>query len=166
MTTIDLSGDWEGHYEQNGGRHGISMHVAQRGNSFVGAMRDADTVLASREVLHAQPVEGEGAQPQVVGEAEVLSTLPERSIVEGELVGRVVSFVKSYQGKSTTSVWVADRANMTFEFAGHRVHYHGTLDVGGDELAGHWSLPSQQGGPPLRDRFVLRRVRSTARPPA
>ena len=158
MTTFDLSGEWAGHYRQNGGRHGISMRIAQRGESFVGAMRDADTLLASRETLHAQAADGESKQPEVLGEAEVLSAVPEHSIIEGEVAGRVVTFVKSYQGKSSTSVWVGARANMTFEFPGHQVFYRGTLDAAGQVLTGHWKIPPHHGGPPLRDRFELRRM--------
>lgn len=164
--TIDLTGDWQGHYEQNGGRHGISMHIAQRGQSFVGRMRDVDTVLASREVLHAQAADDAGKRPEVIGEAEVLSTLPEHSIVEGELTGRVVTFVKTYQGKSSTNVWVANRASMTFEFPGHQVRYRGTLDPSGTEIAGHWSIAAQEAGPSLRDRFLLRRATPPGQPSA
>jgi hypothetical protein len=81
MTAFDLSGAWSGWYEQNGGRHGISMQVAQRGGSFVGRMRDADTVLASRGEVRAEVGDGDGDERRttVIGEAEMLSTLPENS---------------------------------------------------------------------------------------
>src|SRR5688500_7832241 len=155
---VDVSGSWVGHYEQNGGRHGISMHVAQRGESFVGRMRDVDTVLAGRAQLHAQAADGDGSTTIVVGDAEVLSTLPEHSVVEGEVEGRVVTFVKRYQGTTSTSVWVPDRASMSFESPGHDVRYRGTLDAEGRELAGHWSIPGRDGAPEARGRFVLRRI--------
>lgn len=155
--TIDLSGDWTGHYEQDGGRHGLSMRVVQRGQSFVGAMRDVDTLMASREVLHARAADG-SQQPEIIGEAEVLSSLPEHSTIEGEVEGRLVTFVKSYQGKSSTNVWVPGRAKMQFESPGHQVNYRGTLDATGTELAGHWTIPPKHGGLVLRDRFLLRRV--------
>ncbi|MBL8755967.1 MAG: hypothetical protein JNK15_21910, partial [Planctomycetes bacterium] len=150
MTTIDLTGDWEGHYVQNGGRHGISMRVVQRGASFVGRMRDVDTLMASRQELRAPTDDAE-----LLGEADVLSTLPEHSTVEGEAEGRVVTFVKRYHGKSTTTVSVAGRT-MNFTAPGHAVQYRGTLDAPGDELAGHWSIDAVDGGKPLRDRFLLR----------
>lgn len=154
--TIDLTGTWEGHYLQNGRRHGISMQVVQRGQSFVGRMRDADTMLASQEQLRTPS----RANPkvEVITAAEVISTLPEFSIVEGEVAGRVASFVKSYQGKSTTSVWVGDTATRTFEFPGHQVHYVGTLDAGGNLLHGHWSIAPRNGEKSLRDHFELRRA--------
>jgi hypothetical protein len=161
MTAIDVGGSWVGHYEQHGGRHGISMHVVQRGESFVGRMRDVDTMLAGRAQMHAQSGDGDERTSVLVGEAEVLSTLPEHSIVEGEVAGRVVTFVKRYQGNTTTNVWLADapgKQAMTFDAPGHDVHYLGTLDAAGTELAGHWSIPGRHGLPALRDRFVLRRI--------
>jgi hypothetical protein len=153
MTTIDLTGDWQGHYVQDKGQHGISMRVVQRGGSFVGRMRDVDTLLASRQELRA-PTDG----AELLGEADVLSTLPEHSTVEGELDGRVVAFVKSYHGKSTTTVSVNGRT-MNFTAPGHAVQYRGTLAADGDEIAGHWTIDAPDGGKPLRDRFLLRRVR-------
>jgi hypothetical protein len=158
MTAIDLTGSWVGHYEQSGGRHGISMHVVQRGQSFVGRMRDVDTLLASRGIVHARAADDATAKPIVVGEAEVLSSLPEHSVVEGEVDGRVVTFVKRYQGKTSTSVQLVDKPSIAFESPGYDVHYLGTLAPDGGELAGHWTIDSQQGGPPQRDRFVLRRI--------
>jgi hypothetical protein len=154
--TTDLTGSWEGHYLQNGRRHGISMRVAQRGQSFVGRMRDVDTLLASQEQLRTPS----RTNPKVeqISDAEVMSTLPEYSIVEGEVEGRVVKFVKTYQGKSTTSVWVADTAAMTFESPGHQVSYLGTIDGKGELLTGRWSLTPKPGEKALRDRFELRRV--------
>ena len=155
MTTFDLSGEWQGHYEQNRRQHGISMRVVQRGQSFVGAMRDVDTLLASAEAL--TPPSGDGTKPETV-QAEVLSSLPEHSTIEGEIEGRLVSFVKSYRGTSTTHVRVPGRAQMTFAAPGHQVQYRGTLTPAGDEFAGYWTIPPRHGERTLRGRFVLRRV--------
>jgi hypothetical protein len=150
MQAIDLTGTWSGHYCQNSGRHGIRMQVIQRGQSFVGRMQDASTVLAGREQI---PVDG--GQPTM---AEVMSTLPADSTVEGEVEGRVVTFLKSYRGKATTDLWVPDRGSMTFEFPGHQVHYLGTLDATGTVLSGSWHILGPDGVAPQRDRFELRRV--------
>lgn len=154
--TIDLTGTWEGHYLQTGRRHGISMQVVQRGQSFVGRMRDVDTVLASQTQLRTP----NSANPKVeaITTAEVMSTLPEFSIIEGELDGRAVAFVKSYQGKSTTTVWVVDTATKTFESPGHQVNYLGTLDPKGEVMHGHWNMPPRGREKAMRDRFELRRV--------
>ena len=157
MTEFELTGSWEGHYLQNGRQHGISMRVVQRGASFVGAMRDVDTLLVSQERLHAASVE-DGKDTEVLGEAEVLSSLPEHSFVEGEVEGRLVTFTKRYQGKSSTSIWVEGKANLTFETPGHAVHYRGVLSQDGDLLTGMWRIPPQHSdGDVMRDRFELRR---------
>ncbi|MFO1032045.1 MAG: hypothetical protein U1F60_13290 [Planctomycetota bacterium] len=157
MTEFDLTGTWEGHYVQGGRQHGISMRVVQRGASFVGAMRDVDTLLVSQERLHAASVE-DGKDAEVLGEAEVLSSLPEHSFVEGEVEGRLVTFTKRYQGKSSTSIWVEGKANLTFETPGHAVHYRGVLSPDGDLLSGMWRIPPQHSdGELMRDHFELRR---------
>ena len=49
MTPHHLTGTWRGYYEQNGQRRGISMRVAQRGDSFVGAMHDDETMWVTKE---------------------------------------------------------------------------------------------------------------------
>jgi hypothetical protein len=156
MSTHDLSGTWQGHYWQGGGRHAISMQIVQRGQSFVGRMVDSDTVLASRETLRTQPA-GKG---DVLAEVEVMSTLPEQSTIEGEIEGRLVQFTKHYQGKSSASVWVADSKTRTYEFPGHRVLYDGALSGDGEEIVGHWQIAAQTPeGAAQRDRFLLRRRR-------
>lgn len=48
----DFSGRWRGFYEQGGSRHGISMIVAQRGQSVMGRMRDDDTLLTMARPQH------------------------------------------------------------------------------------------------------------------
>ncbi|MGB3967812.1 MAG: hypothetical protein WBO45_13855, partial [Planctomycetota bacterium] len=142
-------------YQQNGGRHGITMQVVQRGQSFVGSMRDADTVLASRARMQQEPAGGGKGR---TAEVDVLSTLPEHSTIEGEVEGRLVEFVKSYQGKSSTSVWGPGGKSMTVESPGHRVHYRGTLDATGSVLRGVWRIrPREADDEPLRDQFELRR---------
>lgn len=156
MVEFDLSGTWHGHYWQAGGSHAISMQIVQRGQSFVGRMTDVDTLLVSREQLRTQSA---GRPGEVFAEAEVMSTVPERSTVEGEVEGRIVRFLKHYQGKTSTSVWVADHASRTFEFPGHQVEYTGTLSAEGDELAGHWQIAATTPEGTLRDRFLLRRAR-------
>lgn len=163
MTTIDLTGAWQGHYVQNRGRHGIAMRVVQRGQSFVGAMRDTDTLLAGRAVVRA-PAADAAAAPAVVGEAEVLSSLPEHSTVEGEIEGRIVTFVKTYRGNSSLDVWVPGRPPGKVEVKGHQVHYRGTLAADRDELTGYWTITPARGGPRLRGAFVLRRVARAASP--
>jgi hypothetical protein len=157
-TAFDLTGTWEGHFVQNGRRHGISMRVVQRGQSFVGAMRDADTLMVSHERLHTAG--GDASKDiEMVAEAEVLSSLPEHSSIEGEVEKRLVTFVKRYQGKTSTSIWMEGKANITVEVPGHDVHYRGMLSLDGNTIAGMWRIPPQHnGGELLRDRFELQRA--------
>jgi hypothetical protein len=156
--TIDLTGTWEGHFVQNGRRHGISMRVVQRGQSFVGAMRDVDTLMVSHERLHTAGGD-ESKDTEMVAEAEVLSSLPENSSIEGEVEKRLVTFVKHYQGKTSTSIWMPGKANITVEVPGHDVHYRGMLSLDGNTIAGMWRIPPHHtGGELLRDRFELQRA--------
>lgn len=140
--SVDLSGTWSGYYEQNGGRHGISMVVAQRGSAIVGRMRDVDTVL-----LEQMQVNATGASAEVTAMIE----LPEHAIVEGEVEGEVVSFQKRYQGAQKTTLWWG-RNKAQHEVSSHSVQYRGRLDATGNVLSGTWQIP-----PSDRGRFELRR---------
>ena len=156
-THADLSGDWEGHYVQDGRTHGITMRVAQRDQSFVGEMRDADTLLAGSQKLDRAAMGGDTMAERLFGEIEILAELPERSIVEGEVQGRVVTFTKTYQGPTHTSVRLAGKTEIVLQVTGHAVRYLGTVATDGRELAGHWSIEPKDGSPRLRDRYLLRR---------
>lgn len=158
MTHHDLSGDWEGHYVQDGRRHGIAMRVAQRGQSFVGSMRDADTLLAGTQTLDAEVFGTDSMAQRLLGEVEILAQLPEHSVVEGEVHGRVAQFTKTYQGPTHTSVRFADKGEVVLEVTGHAVRYLGTVSIDGGEIAGHWTIEAQERGARLRDRFLLRRA--------
>lgn len=155
----DLSGDWEGHYVQDGRRHGIAMHVVQRGQSFVGSMQDADTLLAGAQKIDPEVFGKDSMAARLVGEVEILAELPARSIIEGEVQGRVAQFTKTNQGATHTSVRLAGKGEIVFEVTGHAVRYLGTVTVAGDEIAGHWTIEAQERGARLRDRFLLRRVK-------
>jgi hypothetical protein len=157
MTSPAMTGTWRGHYEQYGTRHGIEMRVVQRGESFVGAMRDLDT-LTAQPVRWREPATAD--HPEVDhGEAEWWHTLPERSNIEGEVDAARVQFTKHYQGTTRSSVWLAGKIDIHEERPGHRVLYTGTLSADGDVLTGHWHIPSPNGDDDdLRDRFELRRV--------
>ena len=155
----NVSGDWQGHYEQDGGRHGIRMQVAQVGQSFVGEMRDEDTVLSGRSEIAVYD-EAECAAEAV--ELETMGVLPERSIVEGTVEGDRVVFDKCYQGAHTQSAWIDGGDEMHLEVPAHTVRYEGELEPGGDVLRGRWSIPGEVGddGEPVElasGTFELRR---------
>jgi len=154
MTTgFDITGSWRGHYEHDGGRHGIGMRVAQRGESFVGRMSDDDTVLSSSQQV-ACIVEADGSTE--LAQVETMGVLPEFSIVEGTVDGDRVVFDKRYQGKHTITVWVPDRGEMHHEIPEHTVRYEGRLDDGGQRLLGEWRIPSLiEGGKDATGAFEL-----------
>lgn len=158
MTNHELGGDWEGHYVQDGRKHGITMRLAQRGQSFVGAMRDADTLLAGTQTLDREVFGEDTMAARLLGEVEILAELPEHSVVEGEVHGRIVNFTKTYQGPTHTSVRLAGKGEMVFEMTGHAVRYLGTLSTDGAEITGHWTIEPKDGARLMRDRFTLRRV--------
>jgi hypothetical protein len=156
-TPFVMTGTWRGHYVQNGARHGIEMQVVQRGQSFVGAMRDLDT-LTTQAFRLVQPA-GESGDAVDLGEAESWSTLPERSTIEGEVDGELVRFTKHYQGTARSSLWIPGKFEHHEERPGHRVLYEGTLTADGTTLGGHWHIPAPEpDAPDLRDRFELSRA--------
>lgn len=160
MVTFDLTGTWRGHYEQGGRRHGIEMRVVQRGQSFVGSMRDADTLMSTSTPV--QVPAADGAQ-QVAAEAEVVWSLPELSTVEGEVERDVVRFDKVYRGSHHISVWVEGQGEMSVERPCHRVEYHGRLDAAGAVLRGRWRIPpADADDEAAADRFELHRLSAPA----
>jgi hypothetical protein len=159
MTTHDLTGDWRGHYEQAGGRHGIRMVVAQKGQSLVGRMQDDDTVLMG--TVRVPLATRKDGSPLTTGEAELVTTLPESSRIEGDVDGARVAFTKSYQGSQRTVMWMGGNS-MEIEIPSHSVAYRGELDADGSTLRGEWRLRSRDGVPGERGAFELRRERAAS----
>lgn len=134
---FDISGRWAGYYEQEGGRHGISMEVAQRGGGFVGRMRDEDTLLSGRADVPA--IDEDGAETGTVA-LETMGVLPEFSTVEGDVEGGRVTFEKRYEGTHSVTAWIDDGEEAQFEISGHVVRYDGALDGDGARLLGEWRI--------------------------
>jgi len=158
MTKHDLGGDWEGHYMQDGRKHGVTLRLSQRGQSFVGSMRDADTLLVGTQKLDREIFGMDTVAARLLSEVEILAELPEHSVVEGEVNDRVVNFTQTHQGPTHTSVRLAGKGELVFEMTGHAVRYLGTLSTDGAEIAGHWMVEPKDGRRALRDRFTLRRA--------
>lgn len=137
---IDITGAWRGFYEQDGGRHGISMDVVQRGVSFVGRMRDEDTLLSGTAEITR--VDEDGAEIELPP-IETMGVLPEFSIVEGTVTGEQVGFDKFYQGKHEVTVWGGGHGEAHHETSEHRVRYDGRLDGGARRIRGEWRIVSQ-----------------------
>ena len=135
---FDISGRWRGHYEQDGGKHGITMEVAQRGGSFVGRMRDEDTMMSGTTRMPV--VDEEGAEAGVL-DLETMGELPEFSIVEGDVEGDHIGFDKRYEGTHTVTAWNEDVVEAQFEITEHRVRYEGQIAPDGSCLRGEWRIP-------------------------
>lgn len=139
MAGNDLSGEWRGHYHQDGGRHGISMRVVQTGAAFRGVMRDEDTLLMGT----VGPEDAERLRELLSSSAEAppetVTSLPEESTVEGRIDGDSFHFIKRYRGVQRTSLWLED-GEIQIELDGHCVHYRGRIEQDGHLLRGRWTL--------------------------
>lgn len=133
MSDLDLTGAWHGHYEQHGSRHGMAMNVVQKGESLVGSMRDDETLWMSHDTLVR---EGDEKTSHPV---DVLTELPAESVIEGEVQGRAVTFVKSYRGTHRFTVWLREHS-VSSQVDGHQVQYRGEADVEGRIVRGEWSI--------------------------
>ncbi len=150
----DLTGEWRGHYEQDG-RHAIAMQVEQRGRIFVGWMRDSDTLTLG--TARTYDIDEDEDAPIATGECDVAFALPEISVIEGVVEGRRVRFLKRYQGTHTISaLTAADLPPIAIE--DHRVVYEGELDAAGATITGQWTVPAPYGLPATTGSFELRRA--------
>jgi hypothetical protein len=151
----NLTGRWEGHYYQHGQGHPISMELIQEGDRLRGTMRDGDTV-SQKSVFETAVDAGlpPGADEQIVdslremfphlGRAPIRarSELPPDSIIEGQVEGRTVTFMKTYQGEHFVGYEVGEeRVGVTIE--GHSVHYRGRLTDEGRGLEGDWWIDQE-----------------------
>ena len=154
--SIDVSGAWRGSYEQGGSQHGISMRVVHKGQSIVGSMRDDDTLLigaSEDELADLREIVQTGGDQH----PEIVTTLPESSVIEGDVVGGTVTFVKRYQGVHRASLWIAGSA-VDIETPDHCVQYRGLLEQGGAVIRGRWRIPPFDGdGEEATGAFELRR---------
>ena len=154
-TDADLSGDWTGFYQQGGARCGISMRVVQRGQSFVGTMRDHTTMA-----MHNVELDAAAADLAAIGDAvpEIVTTLPEHSTVEGEVHGGEVVFHKRYRGAQQTTVWLGRSKALDLRIEDACVQYRGALQQNGRMLRGEWSIADRDGVRGERGAFELRRL--------
>jgi hypothetical protein len=150
MASIDLTGRWIGHYFQHGQAHPIVADLLQDGERLTGSMRDGQT---DHEYSVSEIALEEGLPPgadeliveslrQVVpdvpsGQIRYISHLPSDAILEGRCLGRIVSFLKTYQGISFGGYRVGDKL-IGVEMEGQAVHYEGRLSADGRAIEGRW----------------------------
>jgi len=176
MSARDLSGFWTGFYTQHGHRRPISAEIEQDGEQIVGRMSDALTEF-DRPIAEMAMEEGlpPGADERIVEQVRTVCPwalteevraeveLPAESVLEGEVVGDAVRFLKTYQGPFFAGYRVGDvRVGIT----GHdqKVHYRGLLSPDGSRIEGQWLLPGVPESGVIRSEggFVLRRGRDPA----
>lgn len=180
MPEPSLAGRWTGHYSQHGREFRISTELTQAGDRISGSMRD-DDARHECSVFEIAAMAGlpPGADEQIVARLRALvpdeenepiryvSVLPPESKIEGRVRGRSVTFVKSYQG-ATSSGYRVGKTLLGEARRGHWVHYEGTLTDDGQTMEGVWRIDADPalGCKSLEGSFRLQRSNDPAFPSA
>jgi hypothetical protein len=172
-TSINLTGRWIGQYFQRDRPYAIAADLVQAGDRLTGTMRDAVTDR-EHSVFEAAAEAGlpPGADEHIVAglrrmmpdapaaPIRCVSHLPPESTLEGQITGRRVYFLKSYQGTHFSGYRVGDKL-VVHENSSHAVHYGGQLTPDGMEIEGTWWIDPPRGlargTQRTEGRFCLRR---------
>lgn len=171
-TTRPLTGRWTGHYEQLDQIRHITAELRQHGSHLEGTMRDAETrfEMSVYEMAAACGLPP-GADEQIVqtlrhqypdhpgAPIKALTTLPDRSEVEGEVRGRRVTFRKIYRGEAFSGYTVGEeRVGVTLR--GHTMQHRGSIDEDGVLIDGNWWIDADpsRGVRRTEGLFILRRL--------
>jgi hypothetical protein len=171
MPSRDLSGVWRGYYTQHGQMRPICAVFEQDGGHLSGRMNDEVT---GYELPVSEMCMEEGLPPgtdeRIVEQVRELLPgaryepvmaeveLPADSLLDGEVDGDAVRFLKVYQGRYFTGYRVGSlRVGIFGE--GQEVHYRGLLSPEGNEIEGQWLLHGvpEKGMVRTEGAFVLRR---------
>jgi hypothetical protein len=172
MPYRDVSGRWEGFFLQHGLKRPISADIHQEGDHLSGTMSDAETAFES-SVSELAMEEGlpPGADEQIVEQVRSLvpggyrlpvraeTLVPSDSVLDGEVAGDAVRFLKRYQGMSFTGYRIGDtRVGVSGE--DQEVQYRGRISPDGNEIEGRWLLANSPAKGLVRTEggFVLRKV--------
>lgn len=148
----DLSGHWQGFYTRHDHPRPMTAEFDQDGDRLTGTMNDDCTLFdASVSDLVMEEALPPGTDEQIVerlrsmvpelpeGPVHAEVMLPHNSVVDGEVQGHTVRFLKTYQGTYFTGYRVGDlRIGMTSE--SHEVQYRGSVSLDGTEIEGRWYL--------------------------
>jgi hypothetical protein len=151
----DLSGIWEGFYTQHDQERPIAATLEQEGTHLIGEMTDGCTELEASISEYAMS-EGlpPGADEQIVekireahpdappGPVMAEAELPPHSVLEGEVEGEKVRFVKTYQGEQFAGFRIG-AMRVRWKVNGRQVHYQGLVSRDGNAIEGRWRI---QGG--------------------
>jgi hypothetical protein len=98
------------------------------------------------------------------GPVRYVSRLPPASVLEGQVRGPAVSFLKRYQGDSFGGYRVGDQL-VGMRRTGHGVHYEGRLSPDGNAIEGRWWIDPTGPGRRTEGLFTLRRHGAGTPPP-
>ncbi len=171
--TLDLTGRWAGYYTQHDERRSISAELVQDGEELSGSMSDECTHFEiSIPDLVMQEGLPPGADEQIVerirsahpeaGDAPIRaeSDLPSDSVVRGEVDGKVVQFLKTYQGDHLAGLRIGE-SWVGAKITGHQVFYRGQVSTDGSEIEGRWRVSAAASGPlqgaRIEGGFLLKR---------
>jgi hypothetical protein len=151
MDGPNLSGSWQGHYRQFGRKFPIGAELRQDGTRLTGNMWDEVTRVSHSLADELETLEGSRLGRDTIGmvlaapfagagASDVRSDteLPRDSSLEGEVQGRVVSFVKTYLGPQHKTV--QHGALQVAEVTRSSILYAGEVDAGGRIIAGTWTV--------------------------
>jgi len=171
---IDLTGQWEGHYQQHDVKYPIRATLEQHGDRLTGTMQDGVTEF-TRSVFDAALLAGlpPGADEQIeeqlrrlhpdIGNAPIRSKsrLPSESALEGTSHEDSVYLVKTYQGECFGGFEVKGK-EVGWTKEQHAVEYRGRIEGGGVRIIGFWTIPrSGSAGGVQQGEFLLKRAQAT-----
>jgi hypothetical protein len=172
LETVVLTGRWTGQYFSHGQGRQITVDLMHEEKRITGSMRDEETDFEEPLFDMAAKIGfPPGADEQIAAHVRRLlpqggsepvrcvSRLPSLSVLEGKCQGRIISFIKTYQGEAFSGFRMGD------QFLGqkkdrHAVRYEGKLSGDGMTIEGQWHIPAhpEEAGPRTHGRFVLRRA--------
>jgi hypothetical protein len=165
---FNVTGTWQGHYEQCDRSCPIRATLVQEGTQITGSMEDLE-IEFDRSIFEIAFYAGlpPGSDEQIdarlrkmfpdAGSAPIRykSKLSSQSIIEGTVDGDMVRFVKKYQGDHYGCFVVGNR-EVGCTRPGHSVNYHGRVKDQGLHIEGTWTI-LQPNSRPVQGTFVLKR---------
>jgi hypothetical protein len=150
--SFDLTGTWQGHYEQCDRSCPIRARLVQKGTQITGSMEDLEiefdgSIFELAFYAGLPPGSDEQIDARLrnmfpdAGSAPIRykSRLSSNSIVEGTVAGDMVRFVKMYQGEHYGGFVVGTR-EVGCSRPGHSVDYRGQVKDQGLHIEGRWTI--------------------------
>lgn len=151
-----LSGAWKGFYTQYDVESPITVQFTQHGTSISGEMRDGRTeneqsIFSAAAQAGLAPGVDEQIEAQIRAQypeaadlpIRVVSTLPEKSVLEGKFDGKFIRFTKTYSGDHFIGYEFGDR-RIGDVIPGHSVEYSGTVSEDQNMIKGNWTIYTEE----------------------